>query len=147
MGKTHHSSRILIVDDTEANVLLLERILGSAGYERVRSTTEPKRVMDLYRDFKPDLILLDLHMPELDGFAVMNKLSDEIAEDDYVPILVLTADITTPTKQRALLAQAKDFLTKPFDTAEVLARVGNLLETRSLHLQLRGMNELLEKKV
>jgi putative two-component system response regulator len=138
---------ILIVDDEPANVQLLERLLTSSGYSRVRSTTDPKRVVTLYRDLQPDLILLDLHMPGLDGFTVMQQLSEMIASDDYVPILVLTADVTATSKQRALVGGAKDFLTKPLDTAEVLARVGNLLETRSLHVQLRRHNELLEEKV
>ncbi|MGH2756507.1 MAG: response regulator, partial [Actinomycetota bacterium] len=89
---------ILIVDDEPANVHLLNRLLTSSGYARVESTTDPKQVASLYRDMQPDLILLDLHMPELDGFAVMEQLSEMIGADDFVPILVLTADVTTSSK-------------------------------------------------
>jgi putative two-component system response regulator len=139
--------RILVVDDEPANVLLLERLLATAGYGNVRSTTDPTEVEDLYLEFRPDLILLDLHMPGLDGFGVMARLGDLIPADDYMPILVLTADVSASSKQGALMGGAKDFLAKPLDTSEVLARVANLLETRSLHLQLRRHNELLEARV
>ena len=141
------NEKILIVDDEPANVQLLQRLLTSSGYTNLRSTGDPQQVLPLYEEFRPDLILLDLHMPALDGFEVMEQLSEVISDDDYVPILVLTADVTTASKQRALVGGAKDFLTKPLDTAEVLARVANLLETRSLHLQLRRHNEILEEQV
>jgi len=139
--------RILIVDDQEANVRLLERLLRKSGYAEVVATTDPTEVASLYENLKPDLILLDLRMPGLDGFGVMQQLSKLVAADDYLPILVLTADVTQESKQRALTSGARDFLTKPLDPAEVAARVGNLLEMRGLHLQLRRHNEFLEEMV
>jgi putative two-component system response regulator len=139
--------RILIVDDEPANVLLLERLLELAGYREIRSTTDPTAVEALYGSWRPDLIVLDLHMPVLDGFGVMEHLSELIAPDDYLPILMLTADGSQRIKRAALERGAKDFVTKPFDHAEVLARTANLLDTRSLHLQLRRHNELLEQRV
>jgi len=131
------SARILIVDDQEANVRLLESMLRRAGgYTNLTSTTNSAEVFSLYAEVAPDLILLDLHMPDPDGFAVMERLKSLIPATTYLPIVVVTADITAEAKQRALLAGAKDFLTKPFDQTEVLLRIGNLLETRFLHLQL-----------
>jgi putative two-component system response regulator len=141
------NARLLIVDDQEANVVLLERILQRAGYTRLKSLTDPRAFMSFYSIFQPDLILLDLHMPHLDGFAVMEQLAPALPDGTYLPILVLTADITPEAKQRALSSGAKDFLTKPFDPTEVLLRIGNLLETRYLHLQLRDQNQILEQKV
>lgn len=138
---------ILIVDDEPANVQLLERLLAGSGYHRTRSTTDPREAEALFERFEPDLVMLDLHMPDLDGHAVMAQLSAMTAPNDYLPILVLTADVTPESKRRALVGGAKDFLTKPFDTSEVLARVANLLETRFLHLQLRRHSDSLEEKV
>lgn len=139
--------KILVVDDEPANIQLLERLLERAGYEHVTSTTVPEEAQPLFEDIRPDLVLLDLHMPGLDGHAVMERLSALVAPDDYMPILILTGDVTLESKRRALVGGARDFLTKPFDAAEALARVANLLETRHLHLQLRGHKELLEERV
>jgi putative two-component system response regulator len=139
--------RILVVDDEPSNVLLLERLLESAGYTNVCSTTHSTEVRALYESFDPDIVLLDLHMPGMDGFEVMRMLAGLVHPDDYVPILVLTADGTHKSKRAALEGGAKDFVTKPFDHSEVLARVANLLDTRSLHLELRRHNELLGIKV
>ena len=134
---SRRSARILIADDQEANVRLLEAMLRRAGgYANLTGTTESSEILRLYADVKPDLILLDLHMPDPDGFAIMAHLKTLIPATTYLPILVITADITAEAKQRALLAGAKDFLVKPFDQTEVLLRIGNLLETRFLHLQL-----------
>jgi putative two-component system response regulator len=141
------AARLLIVDDEPANVLMLERLLELAGYRNVDSTTDPTRVEALYSERRPDLILLDLHMPVLDGFAVMQRLTRLIDADDYVPILVLTADTTQQSKHAALRGGANDFITKPIDHVELLARVGNLLDTRLLHLQIRRHNEHLEQTV
>src|SRR2546426_10246224 len=138
-------ARILVVDDEPANVRLLERTLAEAGYRQVRSTTDSRQVLALYGEYQPDLLLLDLMMPYLDGIAVMREL--QIPEDVYLPILVLTADTTTEAKKRALEAGAKDFLTKPFDRIEVLLRIKNLLHTRHLYLDLRRHNRSLEKIV
>jgi len=140
-------ARILIVDDELANVRLLERLLERESYTSVKSTTDPKQVLPFFSEFRPDLILLDLLMPHLDGFAIMEKLKPRVLEDGYLPILVLTADVSAETKRRALSAGARDFLTKPFDAMEVLLRIKNLLETRFLHLELQKQNELLETRV
>jgi len=125
--------RILIVDDKRANVLLLERMLRGAGYEAVSSTTKPQEVHALHLERRYDLILLDLQMPGMDGFQVMERLKT-IETDGYLPVLVLTAQ--PDLKLRALKAGAKDFLSKPFELDEVLLRVHNMLEVRLLHLQI-----------
>jgi putative two-component system response regulator len=130
-------AKILIVDDERVNVVLLERILAQAGYRNVKGVVDPTEALRLYDQFEPDLVLLDLHMPTLDGFAVMKLLEDRIPSDAFLPILVLTADVQPEVKQRALAAGAKDFVSKPFDRTEVLLRIQNLLQTRFLHLRLR----------
>jgi signal transduction histidine kinase len=140
-------ARILIVDDEPANVRLLERILEMSGTAAIRSTTDSRTTLTLCEEFHPDLILLDLNMPHMDGFAVMDGLSAFLDEKEYLPVLVLTADITPETKRRALAAGAKDFVTKPLDTSEVLLRIKNLLENRFLSLELRQQNDLLERQV
>lgn len=141
------TARILIVDDTPATARLLERMLQRGGFEHVKSTTNPLDVEALYDAFAPDLILLDLHMPELDGFGVMQRLAQRGDGTVDVPIIMLTADATTEAKQRALAGGANDFLLKPLDHVEVLLRIRNLLETRMLHLQLREHNRTLEQRV
>jgi putative two-component system response regulator len=146
-AETLFQASILIVDDQRPNVRLLERILEQAGYVTVRGTTDPRQVAELFDEIQPDLVLLDLHMPYMDGFAVMEALSPRIPAGTYFPILVVTADITPEAKRRALSAGARDFLNKPFDTTEVLLRIKNLLETRFLHLQLQNQNQELEAKV
>jgi putative two-component system response regulator len=130
-------ARILVVDDERVNVVLLQRILEQDGYRNVKSVTDPSEAVARYDQFEPDLVLLDLHMPKLDGFAVMERLSERISSDTFLPILILTADIRPEIKRRALAAGAKDFVTKPFDRTEVLLRIQNLLETRFLHLRVR----------
>jgi putative two-component system response regulator len=140
-------ARIVVVDDEPANVLLLERVLQQAGYENVGSTTDPRTVADLCRQQPPDIILLDLMMPHLDGFTVMQWLRDNIEPGKYLPILILTADASAKTKRRALSSGANDFLIKPLDHTEVLLRVSNLLETRSLYCELADRNVHLEERV
>src|ERR1700730_7949401 len=110
LAGTRKGAKILIVDDQEQNVLLLERLLQQAGYTTVESTTDPRRVLPLFLEFQPDLILLDLMMPHLDGFGVMQELAGHIATDDYLPILVLTADGAPEATRRALAARGQDFL-------------------------------------
>jgi len=148
------NARILIIDDQELNVRILQRILQKAGYTNLRSLTESRQTLEVFEEFRPDLILLDLMMPEMDGFEVMARLKAVVAQECYLPILVLTADITPESKHRALEQGARDFLTKPFDHTEVLLRIKNLLETRFLHLQieaqntiLANQNQILEEKV
>jgi putative two-component system response regulator len=136
MGDTDFSSaRILVVDDMKMNVALLERILTRAGYRRLRGVTDPRLVVEVYDEFRPDLILLDLHMPHLDGFAVMDQLRSRL-DGVYMPILVVTGDPAPEVKRRALSAGARDFLTKPFDRVEVELRIRNVLEARFLYLEL-----------
>ena len=141
------SLRILIVDDEPVNIALLEDILQFSGYRQVESTTDPRRVLALCQESRPDLVLLDLNMPFLDGFGVLKLLSAEYPQDECLPILVLTADVGLDTKRRALAAGATDFLTKPFDTVEVLLRIKNLLRTRHQHIQLADQKTLLEDSV
>ena len=134
------NAKILIVDDAEANLKLLEDLLAREGFHQIISTADATRALDLFKAFDPDLILLDLMMPELDGYAVLEILSRHIPKDEYLPVLVLTADATIDAKRKALALGAKDFLTKPFDTIEAMLRVWNLLETRILYRQLKSLN-------
>jgi CheY-like chemotaxis protein len=136
-------ARLLMIDDQEANILVLEHVLRSAGYCDFKSLTDSRQALEVYRSFAPDLVLLDLRMPHLDGLAVLDLLRGEIAEGAYLPILMLTRDLTSEAKRHALANGAKDFLNKPFDTREVLLRIKNLLQTRFLHLQLQEQNQLL----
>lgn len=138
---------ILIIDDQDANLRLLERMLRRAGYERFVTTTDSRQVEALFVEHEPDLVLLDLHMPHPDGFALLEQLRPHIPPPAFVPIVVLTADISTEARLRALSMGAKDFLGKPLDAIEVVLRIQNLLETRFLYLQLREHNERLEQKV
>ena len=148
MTKDHLSrAKILIVDDEPSNVRLLERILEISDCRNVRGITDSREALGQYFDFEPDIILLDLNMPHLDGFAVMQQLKAAVSAEDYLPILVLTADITADTKRRALANGAKDFATKPLDHSEVVLRIRNLLETRFLHLEMQRQNSLLEDQV
>ncbi len=134
------SGKILIIDDAEANLKLLEDLLEKEGFQQIVSTADSTHALDLFKAFQPDLILLDLMMPELDGYALLEIFSRHIPKDEYLPILVLTADATIGAKRKALALGAKDFLTKPFDTIEAMLRVWNLLETRMLYRHLRAMN-------
>ena len=127
------NARILIVDDQVANVELLESMLQEAGYQCIASTTDPRSVCALHRANHYDLILLDLQMPGMDGFQVMEGLK-EIEIGGYLPVLVITAQ--PGHKQRALTAGAKDFITKPFDFLDVRLRIQNMLEVRLLYKQL-----------
>ncbi len=139
--------RILIVDDEAANVRLLERLLDDDGFTEVRSTTDSRRALAMFREARPDLVLLDLAMPFLDGFAVLEQIRGEIPAGEFLPVLVLTADISREAKQRVLRSGAKDFLTKPFDTTEVVLRIRNLLETRRLHRDLSEHSDRLSRLV
>jgi serine phosphatase RsbU (regulator of sigma subunit) len=138
------NSKVLIVDDQEANVRLLERILRGAGYASVASTMDPRGVCELHRQNRYDLILLDLQMPGMDGFQVMEGLK-EIETEGYLPVLVITAE--PGHKLRALQAGAKDFISKPLDLAEVRARAYNMLEVRLLHMETKNYSKVLEQTV
>lgn len=131
------SSTLLLVDDEEANLDLLEGILADSGLGSLLRTQNPFEAVDLARRHRPDLVLLDLHMPGMTGFDVLRALREMDEPGDYRPVLVLTADVTPEARDTALGDGARDFLTKPFDIVEVLLRVRNLLETRQLYLQAR----------
>ena len=135
---------ILIVDDQEVNVTLLEQMLREAGYTGVASTMNPHEVCALHRKNRYDLILLDLQMPGMDGFQVIEALKTNDAEG-YLPILVLTAQ--PGHKLRALQVGAKDFIAKPFDLVEVKTRIHNMLEVRLLYKKLENYNKVLEQTV
>jgi PAS domain S-box-containing protein len=137
-------ARILIVDDQESNVALLEQLLAEAGYTAVSATMKPQEVGALHRKHDYDLILLDLQMPEMDGFQVMEALKANLA-GSYLPVVVLTAQ--PGHKLRALQAGAKDFISKPFDLLEVKTRIHNMLEVRLLYKRLDNYNKLLEQTV
>jgi CheY-like chemotaxis protein len=131
------AARILVVDDVPANLKLLEDLLAQEGFTQVLGLTESEKVLELAAAFEPDLLLLDLHMPGLDGYAILESLARRKAEGEYLPVCVLTADATREARHKALALGAKDFLTKPFDKVEVVLRVWNLLETRVLYQRLR----------
>ncbi|MFJ2484828.1 response regulator [Pseudomonas sp. NPDC087639] len=135
--------RILVVDDQRPNLELVEQLLAREGLSNVLSTTDPLRTLDLFNSFEPDLVILDLHMPEFDGFAVLEQLNRRIPSGEYLPILVLTADATRDTRLRALSLGARDFISKPLDVLETMLRVWNLLETRALY---RALSTLLPKE-
>ena len=147
IDSTFKNGNILIVDDKEANIDVLEGLLYIKGYTNIKSTTDPRQVVSLFKTFDPDIILLDLMMPELSGYEVMEQLKELIPKGTYLPVLVLTADITSNAKQRALAGGARDFLAKPFDLTEVDLRIKNLLFARYLHQQLQNQNQVLEEKV
>jgi len=136
IAMAHASSKILIADDGQANVRLLETILARSGYTEVASTTNPAEVLSLFQTTQPDLLILDLHMPQLDGFEVMAQVRATVPPMEFLPILIMTVDTTRPARDRALDAGANDFLTKPVDSTEVTLRVRNLLHTRALNRQL-----------
>ena len=138
------NASLLIVDDQAAHVQLLERVLGEAGYANVASTTNPREVRALHAAKDFDLILLDLQMAGMDGFAVMDELKT-IDADSYLPVIVITAQ--PAHKLRALQAGAKDFISKPYDLLEVKTRIHNMLEVRLLYRQLADHNRLLEQTV
>ena len=138
--------RILIVDDEVINIQVLERIFEPA-FAQLATTTDSRNALELFRTFQPDVVLLDLRMPHLDGLEVLAMLSEEIPADTYLPIVVLTSDSSHDAKRRALSGGAKDFITKPLSPSEVRLRVQNLLETRFLHLELLSQNEQLETRV
>ena len=146
MTETATRTRILILDDQVLNIDVLIRILERAGYTDIRALTDPLEFMPVFREYSPDLVLLDLHMPRRDGFAVLKDLEPHL-RSGYLPVLMLTGDASSEAKRGALTLGAKDFLAKPFDGTEVLLRIRNLLETRSLYLSLQAQNIELETRV
>lgn len=147
MRELNPDARLLIVDDSVANLSLLQNILNRLGFTQIETLTDPRATFARVEEFRPDLIILDLNMPHLDGFQVMRQLAKLIPRDTFLPVLVLTADATGETKRKALAAGANDLLTKPFNTPEVFMRIRNLLQIRFLHLALQDQNQTLETKV
>lgn len=141
------SARVLVVDDEQPNLDLLAKVLDRAGYEQVTLTTDAAWALDRWESLAPDLLLLDLHMPGLDGFEVLRRLQSLVGPQDLLPRLVITADSTPATRRAALSLGAHDFLTKPIDVTETTLRVASLLRTRMLHVQLRDHNASLERQV
>jgi len=146
MSDLIRGSRVLIVDDEESNLVVLEAILEDAGYDNVLCCADETQTFDLYASFQPDVILLDLHMRQMDGITLLKGLRT-ISGGDYLPVLVITGDASQQTRESALLAGARDFLTKPFTNNELLLRIKNLLETRQLYLTVRKQNRLLESRI
>jgi EAL domain-containing protein (putative c-di-GMP-specific phosphodiesterase class I)/DNA-binding response OmpR family regulator len=140
-------STVLVVDDHEPNLVLVEKILSKAGVSNVHTTGDPTDVIRLYCAVRPDLVILDLHMPGMDGVEVMRAMRDATAAGEFVPVIVLTADATTKARDRVLSAGANDFLTKPVDRTEVVLRVRNLLHSRALHARLHEHNMRLEEEI
>ena len=141
------SSRILIVDDEPANVLLLERLLEQLGYNNLESYTDPTEALPRILNPSVDLVLLDIQMPQISGFDILDNIRDNKNENEFRPVMVLTADATPSTKRKALALGADDFLTKPFEAYEVALRVKNLLRTRLLYKEISLENDLLEQRV
>ena len=141
------TARLLLVDDEPANLEFLGHVLAPEGYGEVIAIADPIEAVERYEELRPDLLIVDLMMPQLDGLGVIARVRAQQPNGSYVPILVATGDPTPDARRRALSAGARDFLTKPLSPAEVRLRVRNLLETRYLHEQLRQYNEVLEDRV
>ena len=139
-------SKILVVDDEKSNAKLLEYLLLRNGYRSVRWTTDPREALQKYQEFCPDLVLLDLEMPHMDGIEVMEKLQ-EIERETYPSIIVITANNTDEVKIRSLASGAMDFLAKPFNGVEVIARIKNILNARQFHKRVNDDNEIMDQKI
>jgi putative two-component system response regulator len=140
-------SRIVIIDDEPSNVVLLERILEWGGFNKVASFGDPTAALQACSIEAPDLMILDLHMPRMDGFQVLTALRQTMEGAAYFPIVVFTADVSSQTRTRALTLGASDFITKPGEATEIMLRVRNLLESNLLHRQLREQNQVLDRIV
>lgn len=140
-------ARILILDDQEPNLRVLDALLRRVGYSNLHCLADSTKAIETIVRYAPDLVLLDLHMPDPDGYAVLEQMTAVVPPGEYLPVLVLTADITREAKERALALGAKDFLAKPLDSTEVILRIRNLLETRLLQLELAAHARTLEQRV
>lgn len=145
--RTFPDAKILMIDDEPEKLQLLSELLGLYGYKDLCSTTDGRYAGNMYQELQPDLVILDLHMPGFTGFDVLRQLNLMTPPDEYLPIIVVTGDTSKEAKEEALMAGAMDFVAKPFNTAEILLRVRNLLHTRALHLALREERLLLEQRV
>lgn len=143
--KTVKEAKILIVDDQPANVTLIEKMLDIDGYVNVISTTDPTQVESIYMEQNSDLILLDLNMPEMDGYQVLAKIRE--VDPDYPPIIVLTAQSDRESRIKALGLGARDFLAKPFDRVELMTRIRNMLEVRIMTSAIKNQNKILDEMV
>ncbi|MBF0247309.1 MAG: response regulator [Alphaproteobacteria bacterium] len=141
------SARLLVVDDNITNVMLLTKLLQAEGYTDVEGITDPREFKAKWEAQPYDLVLLDIRMPHIDGYGVMEQLKAMVEVGDYPPVMVLTAQTDNETKLKALEYGAQDFLHKPFDRVEALTRIRNLVEVRLLHKQVRNQNEILEERV
>jgi putative two-component system response regulator len=139
--------RILILDDEPPNVRLLEKILADAGYLHVHGITDSRGFAEAVRNVHPDIVLLDLHMPYVSGFEILRETERLVEPDEYLPVIVITADVTQETRDEALGLGATDFLTKPFNRGEVKLRIRNQLCTRLLHERIRRQNAVLDQRV
>lgn len=139
-------ARILIVDDNEPNITLLQRMLAHQGYREIKGVVDSRLALETVKIWEPDIVILDIQMPHLDGFAVLEQLQPILAQG-FLPILVLTADVSTQTRRQALAAGAKDFLSKPIDAVEAMLRIRNLLTTRFLYQELAEQKQTLEDRV
>ena len=144
-------AKIFIVDDQQSNIDVLCQMLEYEGYKNVSFTTDSTKVESLLEKLQPDLLLLDLIMPELSGFDILEmmkkKQMNSIFSDNFIPILILTADLSKDNKQKVLAGGAKDFIAKPFDILEVNLRIRNLLETKYFYMLLKSRNMFLEQKI
>jgi putative two-component system response regulator len=140
-------ARILIIDDELAIVGLLEKILKEEGYKNLSETNDPEVGVAMFTDYKPDLILLDLHMPHQDGYQILRMLRKMVPANAFLPIIIITSDRTPESCRRALALGATDFIFKPFDVAEVGLRIRNVLQIRGLHRQLQSERANVEKFV
>lgn len=141
-----YSVRILIIDDQKLHALFLQKELEKQGYRNVKTENDPLKVIATFTDFDPDLIVLDLQMPQLDGFQVLERLSN-FRNDNYIPVLAISPDADADIRLRALEAGATDILIHPYEISEVIIRIRNMIEMRILHLQLQNQNKILEFKV
>lgn len=140
-------AKILIIDDEEPSVHLLARLLNTSGYANVSGTTDATRALSMFADDDPDLVLLDLHMPEPDGFEILRRLREKQPPNAFLPIIVLTADTTLDARRHALALGATDFLSKPLDEVEVAMRIKNVLQTRFAYRHLEIEKAQLEERV
>lgn len=145
--RPEQSARILIVDDDDAVVAILEVLLQEAGYLNVVSTPDPREVAPLFRALAPDLVLLDLNLPHISGLELLKRLRELSVDEVFLPILVMSGDLSPEAKRDALAGGARDFLGKPFDGIEALLRIRNQLETRFVYQALREQNQELADRV
>lgn len=140
-------ARILAADDDAQSLRVMERLLQKAGVASITTTGDPTRVLPLFRELRPDLVVLDLHMPRMGGMEVLQQLRPELDAEGWLPVLVVSGDLTPEARQQALGSGARDFLAKPYDLGEALLRIRNLLEMRFLHREVRDRNTRLEAMV